>query len=318
MKWLFAAAAHANSFMPPAGTDIAARVDNIYEFLLVASLISCIILIGGMIYFVVKYKRKSATDKTAYITHNSTLEFVWSFIPLVIFLVVFAWGWNIYHDMRAMPKNALEVHVVGKQWLWDFIYKSGKKSTNEAVVPVGEPVKLIMTSEDVLHSFYIPSMRIKQDVIPGRYTAIWFTAEKTGDYQVFCTEFCGAAHSNMLAKLKVVPREEYEKWIAEGDDSALPLAKRGEKLYSNNGCVACHSIDGTAKVGPTLKGKFGAMETLEDGSQVKIDENYLAESMLNPNAKVVKGYPRNVMPAFQGKLNEEELSALVEFIKTLN
>lgn len=317
MNWLNFAKANASSFMPPTGTEIASQVDSIYGFLVWASLISCVILIGGMVYFVIKYKRKSANDKTAYITHNSFLEFLWSFIPLVIFMFVFGWGWKIYHDMRVAPKDAFELHVVGKQWMWDFVYKSGKKSVNEAVVPVGTNVKLIMTSEDVIHSFFIPSMRIKQDVVPGMYTSLWFKAEKLGDYNVFCTEYCGTAHSNMLAKLKVVSQEDFEKFLSEGDDSNLPLDQRGAKLYTAKGCVACHSVDGTTKVGPTLKAKFGSEETLDDGSKVMIDENYISESLLNPNAKVVKGFPKNVMPSFQGQLNEQELAALVEYMKTL-
>lgn len=313
---MFLSAVHAQSFMPPAGTEIAARVSNIYEFLLIASFISCVILIGGMIYFALKYKRKSANDKTPYITHSAALEFLWSFIPLVIFLVAFGWGWKVYHDMRVAPKNALELNIKGKQWAWDFYYKSGKKLTNQAVLPVGTDIKLILTSVDVLHSFYIPSMRIKQDAVPGMYTSLWFNAQKTGEYQVFCTEFCGTAHSNMLAKIKIVSMEEYEKWLAEPDDSSLPLDVRGKKLFTDNGCVACHSVDGSTNIGPTLKGKFGNEEELEDGSKVKVDESYISESILNPNAKVVKGFPRNVMPSFQGKLNEDEVTALIEYIKS--
>lgn len=183
MKWLFATvqSAQASNFMPPVGTEIAQQVDNLYSFLLITSLIGCLILIGGMIYFALKYKRKTANDKTPYISHNTFLEFLWSFIPLVLFLGVFGWGWYVYHQMRQMPENALEVHVTGYKWAWDFEYKSGKTTSGEMVVPVGMPVKLIMTSRDVLHSFFIPSMRIKQDVVPGRYTAQWFNAEKIGD-----------------------------------------------------------------------------------------------------------------------------------------
>jgi cytochrome c oxidase subunit 2 len=305
-----------SSFMPPAVTEIAKQVDSLYSFLLISSAIGCVILIGGMIYFVLKYKRKSNNDKTAYITHNTFLEFLWSFIPLVVFLVVFAWGWKVYHDMRAMPQNALEVHVVGKQWAWDFIYKSGKVSGNEFYVPVNTPVKLIMSSTDVLHSFYVPSMRIKQDVVPGRYTNLWFKAEKLGDFHVFCTEYCGAAHSNMLAKLKVVSMDEYEKWLQENDEG-LSLAEKGKKYYSSKGCVACHSVDGTTKVGPTWKAVFSTQRTFEDGSNAIGDENYIRESILNPNAKVVKGFAKGVMPSYQGQLSEVELNSLIEYIKEL-
>ena len=170
-------------FMPAPGTKMAAQVDDLYAFILWASFIALILLIGGMIYFVYKYRhREGASEKTPRITHNLALELTWSLVPLAIFLFVFAWGWYLFHGMRTVPKNALEIHVFGKQWLWEFAYKSGKKSVNELVVPLGKPVKLIMNSKDVLHSFFIPSFRIKQDVLPGRYTYLWFTAEKEGDF----------------------------------------------------------------------------------------------------------------------------------------
>ena len=318
MFWLNAA--YAQSFMPTAATDIAGRVDNLYSFLLISSAISCAILIGGMIFFVYKYKRKTDTDKTAYITHNTFLEFLWSFIPLVIFLFVFAWGWLIYHDMRKVPDNALEIHVVGKKWAWEVKYKSGVTTGNLIVVPVNRDVKLILTSIDVIHSFYIPSFRIKQDAVPGRYTMLWFNANKLGEFHVFCAEYCGTSHSGMMATLKVVTQAEYEKWLeTEAQASTLPLAARGEKIFQAKACAGCHSVaDKTPKVGPSLFGLFGAKETLADGNEVSnIDENYIRESILNPNAKIVKGFPAGVMPAFQGQLNETELGALIEYIKGL-
>ncbi|MEZ0393102.1 MAG: cytochrome c oxidase subunit II [Pseudobdellovibrionaceae bacterium] len=302
--------------MPPKATNIADQVDNLYSFLLWSSLVSCIILIGGMIYFVMKYKRKTDNDKTPYISHNTFLEFLWSFIPLVFFLGFFAWGWWVYHQMRHMPENALEVHVFGRQWSWEFVYKSGKTAGSEFVVPVNTPVKLIMTSRDVLHSFYIPSMRIKQDVIPGQYTTLSFNSEKIGDFQIFCTEYCGTTHSGMLAKMKVVPQADYEKWIQENEEG-LTLAQKGQKYYTDKGCVACHSLDGSPKVGPTWKGIFGHEHEMDDGGKVKADENYLRESILNPNAKVVKGFAKGVMPTFQGQLSEDQVNALIEFMKSL-
>ncbi len=311
--------AQAQSFMPTEGTKIATQVDNLYEFLLVVSLISCVILIGGMVFFVWKYRRKTNNDKTAYITHNTFLEFLWSFIPLVIFLGVFAWGWLLYHDMRTMPKDALEVNVFAKQWAWEFEYKSGVKTGNFFVVPVNKDVKLIMASNDVIHSFYIPSFRIKQDVVPGRYSALWFNANKLGEFHVFCAEYCGTQHSGMLATLKVVPQAEYEAWLEEESKvGTLPLAKRGEKLFAVKACASCHSVaDASTKVGPSLWKKYGTKEHIEGMSDVDVDENYVRESILSPNAKIVKGFPKGVMPTFQGQLNETELNALIEYIKTL-
>lgn len=311
--------AHASGgvFMPPQGSTFASEYDNLYKFLLIASFISCVILIGGMCFFAIKYKRKTNNDKTPYISHNTFLEFLWSFIPFVIFMAVFVWGWKVYHEMRSMPENAFEVHVTGRQWAWDFTYKSGKVTTNELVVPAETPVKLIMSSKDVIHSFFVPSMRIKQDVVPGMYTALWFQATKTGDYQVFCTEFCGAAHSQMLAKMKVVPQNEFETWLQE-NDANLTLAQRGQKAANTLGCFACHSVDGSTKVGPTWKGIFTQKgHEMDDGSKVDVDENYVRESILQPTAKTVKGFPKGAMPPYQGQVSEEQLQALIEYMKSL-
>ena len=279
MWWLPQAVA-ADSFMPPAATEIAAKYDDIYAFLLWSSLISFIIVVGGMMYFVFKYKRKTAADKTAYITHDHTLEFLWSFIPFVIFMVAFAWGWVVFHEMRTMPENALEVHVVAKKWDWRFIYKNGKEAVSAMdkdnqrvpatmVVPVGRPVKLIMASEKmvpgntdptdraVLHSLYIPAFRIKQDVVPGRYTAEWFKVDKPGDYHIFCAEFCGASHYAMSAMIKAVSPEDFEKWLASDGSGNLSLAEKGRALYTQKACIGCHSLDGSRVVGPSYKGLYG-------------------------------------------------------------
>ncbi len=302
------------SFMPPSVTTIAENFDNLYAFLLITSAVACLILIGGMIFFSLKYRRRALTDKSAYIEHSTILEFLWSFIPLVIFLGVFAWGWHIYHDMRKMPTNGLEVHVTGQKWIWNFDYKSGKKTVGEMVVPVNEPVKLILTSKDVIHSFFIPSMRIKQDAVPGRYTTMWFESEKLGNFQVFCTEFCGQDHSKMLAVMKVVTRPEYEAWLQEKGDDDLPLLEVGQKVYTQYGCIGCHSLDGKAGAGPTYKNIWMKEHEMTDGSKVLVDENYIRESILAPSAKMVKGYGP-VMPSFQGQLSERQLLGMIEFIK---
>ena len=317
--WMLMNHAVAGTFMPPQGTDIARQVDNLYGFLIVVSFIACIIVIGGMIYFSVKYRRKTATDSTPYITHNTKLEVLWSVIPLIIFLFVFAWGWVVYHDMRAMPKNGLEIHVTGKQWAWTATYKNGVTST-EVVVPVNRDVKLILSSEDVIHSFYIPTFRLKQDAVPGRYTALWFRAEKLGEFQVFCAEFCGTSHSGMMSKVRVVSQEDYDKWlIAESEVGSLTMAQQGTKLFQTRACASCHSVDSPAvKVGPSLYQKWGKEEEFDDGTKGLVDENYVRESILLPQAKIVKGYPRpSPMPSFQGQLSEKQLSALVEYIKSL-
>lgn len=317
MMWMNLA--RAQSLMPTEGTLIATQVNNLYVFLLIASLIASIIVIGGMFFFVWKYRRKTPNDKTPYLSHSTTLEFLWSFIPLVIFLGVFAWGWYVYHGMRTMPMDALEIHIVGKQWAWEAQYKSGVKTSNLVVAPINTDVKLIMTSNDVIHSFFVPSFRIKQDVVPGIYTALWFNANKLGEYHIFCTEFCGSQHSGMIGTLRVVSQEQYEAWLEEESKvGLLPLAQRGEKVFQVKACASCHSTaDAGVKVGPPLFKAFGKTHELANGEKVLMDENYIRESILTPNAKIVKGFPQNVMPSFQGQLSETELSALVEYIKGL-
>lgn len=310
----------AGSFMPTQGTEISKQVDNLYGFLLVVSFISCVILIGGMIYFAIKYKRKTANDKTAYITHDTRLEVLWSVIPLIIFLLVFGWGWVIYHDMRTMPKDALEINVSGKQWAWTVEYKNGVKST-EVVVPVNKDVKLVLSSEDVIHSFYIPSFRIKQDAVPGRYQAIWFKAEKLGEFHVFCTEYCGTSHSAMITKLKVVSQEDFDKWlVSESEIGTLPLAQRGAKYFQTRACASCHNVDNpAAKIGPTLYQRWGKESAQADGSKIVFDENHVRDSIMLPQSKIAAGFPSpSPMPSFQGQLSESELAAIIEYIKGLN
>lgn len=312
--------AMAGSFMPEQGTEIAKQVDNLYGFLVVVSFVSCAILIGGMIYFAVKYKRRTQNDKTPYITHDTRLEILWSVLPLIIFLWVFAWGWMVYHDMREMPKDALEIQVTGKQWAWTAEYKNGVKAT-EVVVPVNKDVKLILASEDVLHSFYVPSFRIKQDAVPGRYTSLWFNATKLGEFHVFCTEYCGTSHSGMITKLKVVSQEDFDKWLVdESEIGLLPIAQRGAKYFQTRACASCHNVDNAAvKIGPSLYQKWGKEIVFEDGQKVKFDENYVRESVMLPQAHIVAGFPKpSPMPSFQGQLSESELAALIEYIKGLN
>jgi cytochrome c oxidase subunit 2 len=341
--WWSSVASAASTFMPPEATAVAVHVNDLYGFMLITSFISFVILIGGMIYFVFKYRRRSGSDKTAYITHNHTLEFIWSFVPFCLFMFVFAWGWMVYHKMRSFPDNALEVHVVAKKWDWRFIYKNGKEVTstlndkNEKVpptmvVPVGRPVKLIMASERinpavpieqaqtdraVLHSFYIPAFRIKQDVVPGRYTAEWFQADKEGEYWVFCAEYCGASHYDMRGRIKVVSSEEFDKWLAgENAVGNLSLADQGRELYAQKACIGCHTLTGAPGVGPTWKGLWSKTESTDKGA-IKVDEAYLRESILEPNAKITTGFSAGIMPAFGGQLSDDQVRALIEFIKTV-
>jgi cytochrome c oxidase subunit 2 len=216
----------------------------------------------------------------------------------------------------------MEINVTGRKWAWDFQYKNGKKTTSELVVPVDQPVKLIMTSKDVLHSFFVPVMRTKMDVIPGRYTYEWFRPIKTGDFQVFCTEYCGNEHSRMQARLKVLPRAEFERWLADDSEArklaSLKPSDRGKELYVSKQCVTCHSLDGTPRVGPSWLKIFGREGKFADGSSYKADENYLKESILDPQAKTVAGYPAMGMPSYQGQLSDDDIHGLIEFMKTVD
>lgn len=305
-----------SSFMPVQATAIAAKVDSLYAFLLIASFISCVLVIGGFIYFAIKYRRKGENDKTAYITHNNILEFTWSFIPFVIFMAVFAWGWILYHEMRTMPTTGIELAVEAQKWDWSFVYKNGRRVSGEFTVPVNTPVKLIMTSKDVLHSFYVPAFRNKQDVIPGRYTSLWFQATKEGSFQIFCAEYCGDQHSAMLAKVHVVSRDKFDTWLANDPYKGLTTLEVGKKIYTSR-CVACHTETEVKNIGPGFKGLWGKSEKFADGSTVVVDENYIRESILNPQAKIVVGFPAGVMPSFAGQLSEQELMGVIEHIKSL-
>jgi cytochrome c oxidase subunit II len=306
--------ANASTYMPFQGTALSESIDSLYGFLIITSFISFVLLIGGMIWFAVKYKRRTENDSTPNIHGNTALEFLWSFIPFIIFMIVFVWGIIIHKDMRTFPKDSFEIQVTGYQWGWKFDYKSGIQTNGEFAVPVGVPVKLIMKSDEVLHSFFIPAFRIKQDVVPGIYTALWFTARTPGDYQVFCTEYCGTSHSNMLATLKVMAPADFENWLIENSKTKdLPLAERGKLIIEKGTCVSCHNTTSERKIGPGFAGLWGSTREFEDGTKAVADENYIRESILYPAKKIVKGFP-NQMNA--QTLSETELQAVIEYFKS--
>jgi len=319
MSWITTVLA--NSFMPVPGTDLAKDVDALYAFLIISSLISFVILIGGMTWFLIKYKRTSIDQKSAYITHNNFAEFTWSFIPLLILLFIFYWGMVLFNDLRIPPQDvASEIHVTAEQWAWTYRYKNGKElysSANEAmVVPVNKATKIILTSKDVIHSFYVPAFRVKQDAIPGKFTELWFTPNQVGEFIVFCTEYCGTKHSGMMIKIKSVPTEEYVAWYYSETKAATDPASKGKLLFAQKACVGCHSLDGTRVVGPSFKGLYGAERKFTDGSKALADENYLKESILVSNAKIVENYAPQ-MPLYQGQLSDDEVANLIEYIKTI-
>ena len=303
------------SFLPVSAADIAKDVDSLTQFLVVISSIASLLVIGGFVYFAFRFRRVSESDKTPHITHNFLLEFLWSFIPFLIFMFVFGWGWQVYDKMRKAPDNALEIHVYGQMWNWDFVYKTGRKSAGTLYVPINRPVKLIMTSRDVIHSFYVPSFRIKQDVLPGLYTSLHFTANKKGRFHVFCTEFCGAGHSSMLGRVQVMDLKDWEQWLATDPYKGMSLEQIGQSVFQKR-CLVCHQTTTETRIGPGMQGIFGAVREFTDGSRLTVDENYIQESILNPSEKIVKGFG-NLMTPFAGLLQEEEMTGLIEYIKTL-
>nr|WP_108977135.1 cytochrome c oxidase subunit II [Leptospira ryugenii] len=307
--------------MPIQATEIAKEVDLLYAFLLVSSLISFVILIGGMTWFLIKFKRTTDEQKSAYITHNNFAEFMWSFIPLIILLVIFYWGMVIFEKLRVPPTDvAAEIHVTAEQWAWTYKYANGKEfyssGNDPLIVPAGKATKLVLTSKDVIHSFYVPAFRTKQDAVPGRYSQLWFQPTLPGEFIVFCTEYCGTKHSGMMIKIKALPAEEYAAWYHAEKKGADTPADKGKVLFAQKACASCHSIDGTKIVGPTMKGLYENKRKFVDGSEAKADENYLRESILVSSAKVVEGYPP-AMPLFQGQLSDEEVEHLIEYIKTI-
>ena len=267
-----------------------------------------------IIVFAIRYRRRPG-HQAEQIEGSNALEFTWTFIPLGIFLCIFVWGAYIYFQERTPPRGAAEVYTVAKQWMWKFQHVEGHREINELHVPVGRDVRMIMTSQDVIHSFYVPAFRIKQDVLPGRYTVAWFHATKAGTYHLFCAEYCGTMHSGMIGDVVVMEPAQYEAWLSGG--AALgSLANTGQGIFQSLGCSTCHRFD-TQGRGPNLVGVFGRPVLLEDGRTVIADENYIRESILIPAAKVVSGF-KPIMPTFQGIVSEEQLNALVAYVKSLN
>jgi cytochrome c oxidase subunit II len=296
---------------PDRASTAAGNVDALFIFLLIVSGLMTALIFTAIIYFAARYRRRRGV-LAEQIEGSTPLELTWSIIPLFVFMVIFAWGAVVYFKGRTPPRDSTEVYVVAKQWMWKLEHAEGQREINELHVPVGRDVKLIMTSQDVIHSFYIPAFRMKQDVLPGRYTVAWFRATKPGTYHLFCAEYCGTQHSGMIGSIVVQEPAQYEAWMSGGTTG--PLSATGEKIFAELGCVTCHRTD-TQGRGPNLQGVFGKPVLLEDGRTLTADENYIRESILDPGAKVVKGF-KPVMPTFQGLVSEEQLNALVAFVKS--
>jgi cytochrome c oxidase subunit 2 len=304
-------------WLPEGASALTPEWDGLFYFVYYVSLIIFVGVVAAMIYFAFVYRRRRPDERPAFVKDNKMVEMASVVIPTILVLIVFTWGFKTYVRMNVAPPDAYQIQVRGQQWSWTFEYPNGTQSVGEAHVPVDRPVRFVMSSTDVIHSFFVPAFRVKMDVLPNRYTSVWFHATKTGEYQAFCTEYCGTAHSNMLAKVVVESEADFQKWLQESQSTDLTPVERGEQLYKQQTCNACHSIDGSPGVGPTFKGLFGKEESLEGGGTVTVDENYLRESILNPAAKVVKGFSP-IMPASYGGLPAEDIDALVAYIKSLS
>ncbi len=304
-----------------AASRIAGEVDSLFLYITGVTVFFFIVTQGLLIYFAFKYRKKKGEEdrETKYITSNRVLEGIWIGIPTLLVMSIFAYGYKVWDDMRTPLQHAEEIHVTAQQWLFRFKYPDGREAINELRVPVNQPIQLTMTSKDVIHAFYIPEFRVKQDILPGRYTYVWLKPDVVGTYTVYCTQYCGMGHSNMLAKFYVMSTHEYNEWYqkqAEEEEKALPLPEKGKALVEKNGCLACHSIDGTFKVGPTWKDLYGSPVKLTDGRTVTANDDYIRESILDPNAKIVQGY-KPVMPTFKGILSDDDITAIIAYIKTL-
>jgi cytochrome c oxidase subunit 2 len=299
---------------PEQASTVAGRVDAMLYVLVGLSLFFATVVTLAIFFFAIKYRRGSGADRSKLFFESSKLEFTWSFIPLVLAMGMFTWGAMVYFDLYRPPAYASDVYIVGKQWMWKAQHPEGVSEINQLHVPVNVPTRLIMTSQDVIHSFFIPAFRIKQDVLPGRYTSIWFEATKPGTYHLFCAEYCGTDHAQMGGSVVVMTQADYETWLA-GGATGLTMAQSGEALFQQLGCNTCHLADGQGR-GPALANVFGAEVQLDNGQTVAADENYLRESIVNPQAKVVAGYTP-VMPTFQGQISEEGLQQIVAYLKTL-
>lgn len=299
---------------PEAASSLADDVDRLYWFLIAVTGSATVLVMILAIYFAVKYRRTPSNEVPVHEPENKYLEYAWIIIPFIAFMAIYFWGAALYFKMNRPPDDALDVWATGKRWMWKFQHVGGQTEINELHVPLGRPIRLTMASEDVIHSFYAPAMRVKRDVLPNRYTTVWFTPTKVGRFHLFCAEYCGTDHSRMIGSVVVMPEAEYQAWLS-GGPVASPV-QEGEKLFTTLACHTCHMGEGAQRRGPDLEGVFGSQVRLRSGQTVLADENYLRESILNPQAKLVAGYDP-IMPSFQGQVDEQQLIYLLTYIKSL-
>jgi cytochrome c oxidase subunit 2 len=299
---------------PPSASTVATEMDLLYGFIIAVCTFFAVLVSALVVYFTIKYRRQRPEDVGVDIHGSLALELTWTFIPFVLALVMFAWGASLFFRLATPPANAMEIFVVGKQWMWKVQHPDGVREINEMHVPINRPIRITLGSEDVLHDYSIPAFRVKMDAVPGRLTTLWFEATTPGEYHIFCAEYCGTKHSGMIGKVIAMTPQDYQAWLAGGRSTGT-AAQNGERLFADLACNTCHKPDATGR-GPSLHGLFGNTVELADGRKVVADDNYLRESIMNSQAKVVKGY-QGIMPAFQGMVSEENLMQLIAYIRTL-
>jgi cytochrome c oxidase subunit II len=303
---------------PERASTIAGPIDHLFFFALGGSAFFSLLIAALIFALGIRYRRRRPADVGTppgpHTPATIALEIAWSAIPLVILLVLFVWGARIYFEEARPPSNATEYFVVGKQWMWKIQHPEGNREINELHVPIGRPIKLTMTSEDVIHSFSVPAFRVKQDVLPGRYTTLWFEADKVGTYHIFCSQYCGAEHSKMIGRVVVLEPHAFQEWLSGAKAGAAPAAS-GAELFAAKACDTCHRDD-TAARAPILRGLYGRTVRLQDGRTLIADETYIRQSILDPQARIVAGY-QPIMPAFEGQLSEDDLLMLIAYVKSL-
>ena len=297
---------------PPQASTVAAEVDALYALLVAITAFFTLLVVGLFVFFAIKYRRRSEADRPIQVHPPAWLEIAWSVVPLLICLVLFIWGVSLYFKIYTPPKDAITIHVVGKRWMWKIQHMSGAREINQLHVPKGVPVRLLITSEDVIHAFSLPAFRIKRDAVPGTMTTTWFNATQTGEFHLFCAEYCGTQHSGMIGKVIVMEKDAYQRWLS-GPNAGLPPAVQGAKLFEELNCVSCHRA-GANQRGPVLEGVFGKPVKLRGGATVTADDNYIRESIVNPTAKLVDGY-EPLMPAYLSQISEEQVNALLAYVR---
>jgi cytochrome c oxidase subunit 2 len=299
---------------PRQASTHAGQVDLLFIYLLLLSGAIATAVCVLIIFFSIKYRRGAGADRTNPPHGNLLIEWTWIGIPLGLALLTFLWGAGVYIQQVRIPSGATEIQVVGKQWMWYTQHPAGQREINELHVPVGRPIKLTMASQDVIHSFYIPAFRVKQDVLPGRYTTIWFQPTQAGEYHLFCAEYCGTQHREMGGRVVVMEPSDYEQWLASGNQQQ-GLAQEGAALFRRYQCSGCHGANSTVKA-PRLEGIYGKPQPIQGDGTVIADEQYIRDSILLPQRQIVAGYP-NIMPSFQGQINEQDLLKIITYIKSL-